>query len=150
VTDTGSTEDELMSSIQQLSDLQLAIMRVLWQNGEATVAQVHAVLHEDRGLAVTTVATVLSRLEKRGLVRHRRDGRQFVYHAIVSDADVRRSMLSELTDRVFQGDITELVSHLLSDHELEPGDLARVKTMIESRQRDAERLKAAQENPDVG
>ncbi len=121
-----------MSAANQLSDLQLATMRALWDNGEATVAHVHEVLHEERGLAVTTVATILSRLEKRGLVSHHRQGRQFVYRASVSDREVRRSMLSELTDRVFQGDVTELVSHLLSNRDLKSGDLERVKEMIEA------------------
>jgi len=121
-----------MSAANQLSDLQLAIMRVLWENGEATVARVHAILHEERGLAVTTVATILSRLEKRGLVSHDRQGRQFVYRALVTDREVRRSMVSELTERVFQGDVTQLVSHLLSNRDLKSGDLARVRKMIEA------------------
>ncbi len=121
-----------MSAANQLSDLQLAILRVLWQAGEATVAQVHSSLLDERGLAVTTVATILSRLERRGLVGHRREGRQFVYQALISAREVRRSMLSELTDRVYQGNVTELVSHLLSNRDLNPGDLARVKQMIEA------------------
>ncbi|MGD8395957.1 MAG: BlaI/MecI/CopY family transcriptional regulator [Candidatus Eiseniibacteriota bacterium] len=133
-----------MSAEHQLSGLQLAVMRELWQRGEATVAEVHAALRESRGLAVTTIATVLSRLEKRGLVRHRRDGRQYIYHAAVSDRDVQRSMLAELTERVFDGDVTALVSHLITDRELEPDDLSRVKAMIEAREREL----AGEDDPD--
>jgi predicted transcriptional regulator len=138
-----------MNAINQLSDLQLAIMRELWRQGEATVAQVHAALQSDRGLAVTTIATVLSRLEKRGIVRHRREGRQFVYSPAVTDRDVRRSALNDLTERVFQGDVTEVVNHLLSDVDLQPGDLARVQRMIEARQRELNSSRDTQESPDV-
>lgn len=124
-----------MTQEPRLSDLQLAIMHVLWREGEATVADVHAALQADRGLAPTTVATVLSRLERRGLVAHRALGRQFVYRSLVSEAEVRQSMVSELTDLLFSGDPAELVSHLLSGRDIAPGELARVKAMIERRER---------------
>jgi predicted transcriptional regulator len=124
-----------MHSSAQLSDLQLAVMRVIWDRGEATVAEVHEVLHDQRGLATTTVATVLTRLEKRGVLCHRREGRQFVYEPTVSEEEVQRSMVSELADRVFRGDVTELVSHLLDGRDMSPGDLQRVRALFEERSR---------------
>jgi predicted transcriptional regulator len=112
-------------------------MHVLWAAGEATVADVHEALRADRGLAPTTIATVLSRLEKRGLVEHRSVGRQFVYRTQVTEEDVQRSMVAELTDLLFEGKPAELVSHLLSERDLNPQDLARVKAMIEAREKTA-------------
>lgn len=125
-----------MSTEHKLSDLQVAIMRVLWDLDEATVAQVHTALHADRGLAVTTVATLLSRLEKRGLLTHRCEGRQFVYRPLVSEDEVRSSMVDELTDLLFQGDVAGLVDHLLSGDDFSSADLARVKSLIENRERE--------------
>ena len=116
---------------QDLTDLQLALMEVLWDAEEATVAEVHESLLEQRGLAMTTVATLLSRLEKRGVVTHRTEGRQYVYRPLVSRDVVCESMVSALTDRLFQGDVTALVSHLLTASAISPGDLARVRKMIE-------------------
>ncbi|MBI5154206.1 BlaI/MecI/CopY family transcriptional regulator [Candidatus Poribacteria bacterium] len=118
----------------QLSDLQIQIMQVLWKNMEATVIDVQAALAEERGLAMTTIATMLTRLEKRGVVAHRTEGRQFVYRPLFSEQEIRRSILSEITDRLFQGDATALVSHLIDAKELTPGDLERVKALIESHQ----------------
>jgi predicted transcriptional regulator len=119
----------------RLSDLQHAVMRVLWEKDEATVADVHAALFPERGLAPTTIATLLSRLEKRNLVGHRADGRQFVYRSLVSEDTVRRSMVSELADLLFAGDVTELVSHLLDEREITDEDLAKVRALIEERTR---------------
>lgn len=113
-----------------LSDLQLAVMKAVWSRGEATVAEVHGELAEDRSLAMTTVATLLSRLEKRGLLAHRTQGRQFVYRALVTEDVVRVEHVSRLTDNLFRGDVTELVCHLLADRDMKPGDLERVKAMI--------------------
>lgn len=120
-----------------LTDLQLAIMRVLWDRDEATVLEVQERLRPDRDLAQTTIATLLSRLEKRGVIAHRLDGRQFVYRPLVSEQDVRRSMVSELTTLLFDGSAAALMSHLLRSRDIDPGDLDRVKRMIADAERDS-------------
>jgi predicted transcriptional regulator len=121
-----------MPDAPHLTDLQSAIMRVLWDRGEATVAEIHTALQPERGLALTTIATMLSRLERRGIVKHLTHSRQYVYYPKVSERDVRRSMVADLTERLFDGDVTELVSHLLNARELSPGDLEKVKELIAS------------------
>lgn len=125
-----------MESPNQLSDLQIAIMRVLWSRGEATVAEVQNALQRERGLANTTIATVLSRLEKRGLVAHDTRGRQYVYRTLFTEPEVRRGMVAEFMERLFQGDVTEFVSSLLRSQEMSAGDLDRVKALIEEWERE--------------
>lgn len=120
-----------MSETHQLTDLQIAIMRVLWERSQATVAEICDALRPERALALTTVATLLSRLEKRGVVSHETRARQFLYRPEVSESEVRRSMVSELTERLFDGDVAEMLSHLLTDREISPGDLDRIKVMLE-------------------
>jgi len=105
-------------------------MRILWDRAEATVVEVQTRLRPERDLAQTTIATLLSRLEKRGVVQHRLDGRQFVYRPLVTEQDVRRSMVSELTTLLFDGSPEALMSHLLRSRDMAPGDLDRVKRMI--------------------
>ena len=113
-----------------LTDLQLAIMRILWDRAEATVLDVQNRLRPERDLAQTTIATLLSRLEKRGVVEHRLEGRQFVYRPLITEQDVRGSMVSELTELLFNGSSAALMSHLLRSRDMNPGDLDRVKRMI--------------------
>ena len=131
-----------MADRHQLTEVQMAILRLLWGRGEATVADIWEALHSERGWAQTTVATLLTRLERRGVVTHRADNRLYVYRALVTEEDVQHSMVSELTGRLFDGDVTALVSHLLTAQEMSPGDLARVRRMMES-------LDAEQEAPDA-
>lgn len=116
----------------QVGDLQHAILEVLWHHGEATVAQVHRQLEPDRGLALTTIATMLTKMERRGLVDHSRDGRRYVYRPRVSRKAVRRSMVAELTDRLFAGDPTELVAHLLREHEIDPVELEELRRTLDA------------------
>jgi predicted transcriptional regulator len=114
---------------KHLSDLQLAVMRVLWERGEATVNEVFAVVGKARGLAFTTIATILTRLEKHGVIKHRTEGRQYVYRALASENEVRRSMVRDLVQSLFQGDAAALVTHLLS--EADTGELDEVKALLQ-------------------
>ena len=113
-----------------LSELQAAIVRVLWERGEASTADVAQVLADARGLAHTTVATLLSRLEKRGVVSSRRDGRQLLYKPRVSEHQVRRSMVRELIESVFGGDTRALLAHLVREDEIAPADLAEARRLL--------------------
>jgi BlaI family transcriptional regulator, penicillinase repressor len=115
-----------------LTELQLAVIQVLWERGEATVAQVHETLHPERGLALTTIATILARLEKDGIVTHRAVGRQYIYRPLVSQVAVQRSVVEEVVTRLFQGDPAALVSHLLRDGEMTADDLVAVRKLIEA------------------
>src|SRR5262245_9787156 len=119
-------------SKHQITDLQLAILRLLWERGEATVAELWEALHEERGLAQTTLATILSRLARRGVVTHRTQARQFIYRALVTEQEVQHSMVSELTASLFEGDVPALVNHLLTAQDVSPGDLARIRKMLDA------------------
>ena len=115
---------------QSLGDLQHAIMAVLWERGEASAADVHEALREARGLAPTTIATMLRKMEDKGVVAHRALGRQFLYRPTVTEDLVRRSMVGELVERLFGGDPKALVAHLVSEHEIEPGELALLRRRL--------------------
>ena len=117
-----------------LGDLQLAILRVLWERGEAAVSEVHAALLAERGLAPTTIATMLTKMELKGIVAHRTEGRRYLYRALIEERAVHRSMVGELLRRVFEGDPTALVSHLLEEGELDAEELRRWRELIAARQ----------------
>jgi len=121
-----------MGGQHNLGDLQYAIMRVLWEEGEATVARVQERLAqgEKHERALTTIATMLTKMEKKGVVAHRSEGRIFVYKALVQEDAVRRSMVSELTERLFQGDYGALVSHLLDEQDIDRGELQRLRALL--------------------
>ena len=115
-----------------LGELQHAIMRVLWQREEATVAEVHEALREERGLAPTTIATMLRKMEDKGVVDHRVEGRHFIYRPVVSEDEVRSSMVGELLDRLFAGDPAALVSPLVADRDLDEEEMDRLRALLEA------------------
>jgi BlaI family penicillinase repressor len=117
-----------------LTPLQLAVMQVLWAHDEAAVAFVQKALR-GRALALTTVATLLTRLEQRGLVAHRVDGRQYIYRARVSPADVRQSVTRDLLGSLFHGDVTAFVTQLLDARDLTAEEIADLKRLIRAKER---------------
>ncbi len=122
-----------MSQKHTLGDLQLAIMRILWDRGRATVNDVHQALLNERGLAPTTIATMLKKMETKGVVAHDVEGRQFVYHPIVCQEDVTRTMVGDLVTRLYGGDALAMVNHLLSERDFDEDELANLRAMIDLR-----------------
>jgi predicted transcriptional regulator len=120
-----------------LSELQLAILHVLWKRPGATVLDVHGQLRRTRSLTPSTVATVLVRLEARGVVERSKSGRQFRYTARVSHERASASLLDDLAQRVFGGDAAALVCRLIESEAIADGELDRVSKLIAQRRRQA-------------
>lgn len=126
-----------MQEARQLGALQLAILRVLWDRGEASVAEVHQALHREHRLALTTIATMLKKMEAKDLVDHRVDGRIFIYRATHDRAAVERSMVAEFVGRAFLGDPLALVNHLIAEGELDPSEIRKFKDAIARKRKEA-------------
>ncbi|MBL8749008.1 MAG: BlaI/MecI/CopY family transcriptional regulator [Planctomycetes bacterium] len=123
-----------MKGPRNLGELQLAILRSLWQAGESSVAEVHGALR-DRRLALTTIATMLRKMEDKGLVSHRENGRQFLYRAKVDPDLVQKNLVGELVTRLFDGDPLALVSHLLRAGEIELDELDDLRRQVADAER---------------
>lgn len=123
-------------SLDNLGELQAAVMAVVWELGEATVGQVRDRLPPEKQLAYTTVLSVMQRLEKAGWLKHRTDGRTYVYVAFRSRRDAGRKALRKFTERAFGGDSLVLFQHLLDDRRLTDDELAELRKMIERRRKE--------------
>jgi BlaI family transcriptional regulator, penicillinase repressor len=114
----------------RLSDVQLVLMRSLWDAGRATTAEMHDRVGKPRSLAYTTVATLLTRLEKRGLVKSVKDQGERVFRPMVTESEVTRSMVSSLVATLFRGDPSALVSHLVKEKDLDKDDIEAVRKLM--------------------
>jgi BlaI family penicillinase repressor len=123
-------------SLDNLGDLQTAVMNLVWELGEATVVQVRERLAADKELAYTTVLSVMQKLEKAGWLQHRSDGRSYVYFPRRSRGDAGRSALRQFTKRMFGGDPLVLFEHLLDDERLTADELAELRKMLERRRKE--------------
>lgn len=116
---------------RRLTPRELDVMGAVWELGETTVAEVQQRLRDP--LAYTTVLTVLRGLELKGFVRHRKEGRAFVYSARISPDDAGAGLVERVLDRVFQGSPVKLLAHLVSERDLSRDELERMRSLLEQR-----------------
>ena len=120
----------------RLGELQLRILEVLWKQEEAPVAAVHEALGGSAEFAYTTIATMLRKMEGRRLVRHRTEGRSFIYRAAVQADEVSRGVGDHLVDRLFAGSLADAVSQLLSSREVSRAELDQIKQLIAAKRKE--------------
>ncbi|MEZ5966124.1 MAG: BlaI/MecI/CopY family transcriptional regulator [Planctomycetota bacterium] len=110
---------------------ELAILKVLWQRGEATVREVYEALRDELGIVQNTVQAFLRTMEDKGLVTHRLEGRSFVYRAQAAAETTRHGLLRGLLDRAFDGAMDQLVASALSLRRPTTDELARLRALID-------------------
>jgi predicted transcriptional regulator len=112
-----------------LTEAELPIMDILWQKGSAVVTDVAAGL-VNSAVAYNTVLTTLRILERKGYVRHTKEGRAFVYHPVVERGEASRKAVRNLVKRFFQDSPELLILNVLEDEQLAESELDRLKHLI--------------------
>ena len=112
-----------------LTEAELRIMDVLWVKGSCTVQQVQDWL--TTALAYNSVLTTIRTLEKKGLVRHVKDGRAHIYEALIGREDATRSEVRHLVSRFFRDSHKALILNILQDEAIDTTDLKRLREMLE-------------------
>jgi BlaI family penicillinase repressor len=115
-----------------LTDAEARVMAVLWKAQAATVGEVVTALSHKSRVSYSTVQTILRILETKGYVTHDKVARAFRYRPLVDERQARRRALRHLVARLFNGSPSLLVSNVLEDEHIAPGELKRLKRLIES------------------
>jgi BlaI family transcriptional regulator, penicillinase repressor len=114
-----------------LTEAELRLMNVLWQKGPATVHQIMQVLPETPSLAYNSVLTIIRILEKKGYVKHVKDGRAHVYQPLVDQKEATRNEVNNLVNRFFKNSHELLVLNILEGGNLDSEELKRLNEMLE-------------------
>ncbi len=125
-----------MADYHDLTNLHLAILGILWQRREATVADIHEALEPKLRVTRKTVATLLSRLEQRGLVRHRAERTGNVFTPAVRRRTVLVARLAAMLGAVFDSPQQPVRPHAVEPKEVRPGDVARLRQLLRQAERD--------------
>jgi len=120
----------LTSEHPEPSDLELQVLSVLWARGPSSVREVLEQMPDHKERAYTTILTVLQGLEKKRLVRHKRKGRQYVYHAAADRSGVLRPRLGRLMRHVFGGDPAAVLQQILDGTEVTQEDLTTMRRLL--------------------
>ena len=113
-----------------LTPRELDIMSVLWELGEATVAEVRD--RVDPALAYTSVSTMVRTLELKGYVAHRRgEGKTHVYYPVIDPETAGETALSRVLDKVYGGSPIKLLAHLMEQRRMSEKDLERMRELLQ-------------------
>jgi predicted transcriptional regulator len=113
-----------------LTEAELRLMKLLWARGESVVGELVAAMPEGSALAYNSVLTTIRVLEQKGYVRHRQEGRAFVYIPCVAEHEAGRSEVRHMMQRFFGNSRERLLLALLGDDEVTPEELRRLKDAI--------------------
>ena len=114
-----------------LSEGQVEIMNVVWEQGSATVAEVRSALSVRRSVARNTVQTMMTRLEEKNWLVHEREGKTFRYRAAMPRAKAMSQMVSRLVATAFAGSAEDLVAALLSGRGVSGAEARRIQALID-------------------
>lgn len=115
----------------QLGRMQFRIMQVLWDRGRANAREITEALNESEVVAHSTVQTLLRQLEAKGAVGHDAEDRTFVFFPRLKEDKVKRTAAREVLDRIFGGDVGNLVAHLLKGEQLSRDELDELHRLID-------------------
>ena len=123
-----------------LTEAELRLMDVLWQQGPSTVQQVLEALPKKSQLAYNSVLTTIRILEKKGYLRHIKDGRAHVYRPLVERAEASRSEIRHLANRFFKNSHEMLVLNILEERGIEAEELKRLRQLLEQSQPNSNKM----------
>ena len=118
-------------NLSPVSPAETEILRLVWNLESATVQQVCDALPKKPPANYATVQTLLRRLEKKGYLEHKVQGKAHVFMAAVEQEDVIKRTVGDFVQRLFGGDPLPLMMHLADQSELDPADIKRLKKLIE-------------------
>jgi len=114
-----------------LTEAELRVMKVLWERSSGTVQQVLDSMEEKPALAYNSVLTTIRVLERKGYLKHIKDGRAHVYAPVVRQQEATRSEIRRLASRFFGNSHEDLVLNILEDRGMEREELARLRKMLD-------------------
>ncbi len=115
-----------------IPDSELDVIKVLWDRGQGTVREILETLRAaGRQWSYATVATLLDRLETKGMVTSDRSELAFVYKPAITEQEVQQKRLNSLVDKLYQGEPGLLVLHLLKSHALAPDQAREVRKLLD-------------------
>jgi len=118
------------------TDLELEILKVIWQRGQATVREVYIELSEKRKIAYTTVLTMMGVLERKRHLRKKAGERAYVYTPTQPREQVVGGMVDEFVARVFNGSAKPLLVHLVEEAgKVRPEDLDEIEKLLQARRK---------------
>ncbi len=118
---------------KRIGHVQLLILQVLWHRGRATAREITEAINAAEPIAHSTVQTMLRVLEDKQAVAHEPLGRTFVFYSLVTESEFRQSATQDFVERIFGGNVTGLVAHLLKSSSITRCEIDAIRRLIDQK-----------------
>ena len=125
--------------LDDLGRLQRAVIEAVWEMGEASVHQVRKYLTRRKKPAYTTILTAMQKLEKAGWLRHRAEGKVYIYTPTRTREEAGAHSARQFIERVFDGDALLMFQHLMRQSRLSEEELRELRRMIDEKRKERKR-----------
>ena len=119
--------------LPKLTDPEFEIMKIVWDRGNVTINEVLETVNSknNRDLRRTTIQVQMKRLEEKGWLTHREEGRNFLYQATRGREEVSREITSDLKKRIFDGSYANMVKALFQGSDVNSDEIKRIRKILD-------------------
>jgi predicted transcriptional regulator len=126
----------MKTDINRVTDLELKILQIIWQNKHASVADIIENWPETKKPGYTTILKTLQKMEKKEIVGHRREGKKYLYYSHLTMNQVSKHRLDTIIQRIFIGNKISFANFFLDNSELDQGELEEIRRLLEEKIKD--------------
>ena len=125
-----SVMKERRQHLPKPTEVELELLRALWEKGSASVRELHEVVSRQRPLGYTSVLKTLQIMTEKGLVERTEAGKAHIYHAAASQEETQNQLLRDLSERLFSGSAAQLAMHALSMQPASEEEIEEIRKII--------------------
>lgn len=112
-----------MNKKKVIGSREMMILNIIWDSRELTVREVFKEISKKEDIAYTSIMTSMQNMEKKGLLKHREEGRAYIYSAVVDKSEVQQRLVKDLIDMAFKGSYENLVTALFNQKDITAQDI---------------------------
>ena len=124
-----------MKYLPQISDAEFEVMDVIWKYAPISTNEITDRLAKTKDWSPKTIYTMLSRLEKKGVISHEKDGRVFVYSALIQKDAYLKAERSAFINRFFDGALNQMVVSYLNENDLTKNDIDTLQAILDKKRK---------------
>lgn len=124
-----------MSDLPQISDAEFDIMNIIWKYAPINTNDIVERLSENKEWSPKTIQTMLIRLEKKGVIAHKKDSRMFVYYPLIKKEAYLEAAGKKFANRFFDGAVDQMVVSLLNQHELTTKEINDLQAILDAKRK---------------
>lgn len=125
----------MAKSLPKISDSEWIVMRVFWEKGESTTAEVVGTLSGSTDWKPRTIQTLIRRLTQKGALRHRKSGRGFAYSPALSEAECEHAASRSFLGHVFDGQLAPFLANFVERETLTPEQIDELRSILDRHER---------------